>query len=52
MLYPTAGKEIFIHLNSNTDTLIVKDYHIMKKSRINTVDKLHSREIYSFLLQM
>ena len=40
MPYPIAGKEIFIHMNSNTNALIVKDHHIIKKSRITTVDKL------------
>ena len=37
-------------MNFNTDILTVIDHHIIKKSRTITVDKLHSRELYSFFI--
>ena len=35
-------------MNSSTDILIVEDYYIIKKSKMITVDNLHSRELCSF----
>ena len=32
-------------INSNTDILTIKDHYIIKKSRIITVGKVHSREL-------
>ena len=32
-------------MNSNTDVLLVKNHHIVKKSEIITVDKLQVREL-------
>ena len=37
-------------MNSSTDILIVEDYYIIKKSKMITVDNLHSRELCSFFI--
>ena len=37
-------------MNSSTDILIVKDCYIIKKSKMITVDNLHSRELCSFFI--
>ena len=38
---PSSWKSNIQQMNSNTDILTVKDHHIIKKSKIITVDKLH-----------
>ena len=41
---PNSWKSKIQQINSNTDMPTVKDHHIIRKSRLITVDKLHSRE--------
>ena len=49
---PNSWKSKIQQINSNTDMPTVKDHHIIRKSRLITVDKLHSRELYSFIIQI
>ena len=36
----------------NTSLLVVKDHHLLRGLRIKTLEKLGSKELYSFLLLM
>ena len=48
MLHSKAEKVNFQQINSNKNILTVNDYHLIKKSRIISVEKLHCRDLYSF----
>ena len=38
--------------HKNTSLLVVKDHHLLRVLRINSLEKLGSKELYSFLLIM
>ena len=49
---PNSWKSNIQQMNSNIDILTVKDHHIIKKFKIITVGKLHSKNYIPFSLQM
>ena len=47
---PRPWKEMFLEYGNNTNDLIIKKHHLIKKHQVYCLEKLNSRELYNMQL--